>query len=260
MKAIRQAVVCARDRARVEAELTEVLGIEVSYHDPAIGFFGVENAVMPVGTTFLEVVSPVRDDATAARFLVRRGGDAGYMVLFQTDDLSDDRARFERLGIRSVWSIDLDEISASHLHPNDTGGAIVSVDEPRPKESWKWAGPGWEGKVRPERVKRVAAIELAGRDARALALKWAGMLGVGMAEVGAGAFHLALDGSSVRVVTAHEGEREGLVAIDLEVADEGRIIESANGRALPVHQDPDGVPSVVIAGTRFRMIRTSDAR
>ena len=34
---------------------------------------------MPVGDTFLEVVSPIDPKATAERYLARRGGDGGYM-------------------------------------------------------------------------------------------------------------------------------------------------------------------------------------
>lgn len=254
MKTIRQAVVCATNRARVEEELTAVFGLEVSYHDPAIGYFGVENAVLPVGATFVEVVSPVQRDATAARFLSRRGGDAGYMVLFQTGDLAADRARFERLGLRSVWSIDLEDISATHLHPQDTGGAIVSVDEPRPPGSWRWAGPGWQDKVRTDVVERVVAVELASRDPRALASRWAEMLGLSATETSSGVFRIALDASEVRVVTTREGEGEGLVAIDLRARDAGRARDAAVRRSLPVQEGPDGVPAIVIAGTRFRLV------
>ncbi len=63
-------------QAAVEA-LIDVLGIEVAYADPGVGAFGLVNAVMPIGETHLEVVSPVRDDAAVKRWIARRGGDAG---------------------------------------------------------------------------------------------------------------------------------------------------------------------------------------
>ena len=63
------------------------------FRDPGVAVFGLENAVFPIGETFLEVVSPVRDDATAKRWIAKRGGDAGYMVIVQCDDLADARAR-----------------------------------------------------------------------------------------------------------------------------------------------------------------------
>ncbi len=99
---------------------------------------------MPVGDTFLEVVSPKQEGTTAGRFLERQGGDAGYMVILQTDESMDDfRRRMQRLGVRVVWTADHDDIRGTHLHPKDVGGAILSVDWASPAESWRWAGPEW---------------------------------------------------------------------------------------------------------------------
>src|SRR5205814_906057 len=83
----------------------------------------LHNAVMPVGQTFLEVVSPVREGTTAGRLLDRRGGDGGYMVILQTADLRADRTRLAALGVRIVWQVELDDIATVHLHPRDLGGA-----------------------------------------------------------------------------------------------------------------------------------------
>ena len=78
---LRQVVIAARDLETTVAHLTAVFGIEVSYRDPGVAEFGLVNAVMPIGDTFLEVISPVADRAPARRFLDRRGGDGGYMPL-----------------------------------------------------------------------------------------------------------------------------------------------------------------------------------
>jgi hypothetical protein len=37
------------------------------------------------------------------------------------------RGRAAAFGVRIVWSIDTDDISAGHLHPTDLGGTIVSI-------------------------------------------------------------------------------------------------------------------------------------
>ena len=68
------------------------------------------------------------------------GGDGGYMAIFQVDDFAAARERVTRLGVRIAWEIELEDISAMHLHPADVPGAIVSLDEPRPPASWRWAG------------------------------------------------------------------------------------------------------------------------
>ena len=80
---LRQIALAAGDLDAVTSVLCDVLGIGAPFHDPGVGVFGLENAVFAIGDTFLEVVSPVRDDATAKRWIAKRGGDAGYMVIVQ---------------------------------------------------------------------------------------------------------------------------------------------------------------------------------
>src|SRR5437660_1782400 len=140
---LRQTVLVARDLDAVVGDLTAVLGIEVGFNDPLVREFGLRNAVMPIGDTFLEVVSPIDPKATAQRYLERRRGDGGYMLIVQCDDLDADRRRVADLGVRTVWKHDLPQIRGTHLHPKDTGGALLSLDDANPAESWHWAGPEW---------------------------------------------------------------------------------------------------------------------
>src|SRR5262245_31647037 len=145
---LRQVALVAKELEPVVDDLCAVLGVDVSFRDPGVEVYGLRNAVMPIGDTFLEVVSPVRDDATAARYLERRGGDGGYMVMVQSDDLDADCERLDKLGVRIVWGIDLDDIRGRHLHPRDVGGAILSLDTPVPASAWRWAGPEWQQKMK----------------------------------------------------------------------------------------------------------------
>ena len=62
---IRQLVLVSEDRDSVVNELCSLFQIEVAFYDPGIIHFGLENAVLPVGDTFLEVVSPVKENTTA---------------------------------------------------------------------------------------------------------------------------------------------------------------------------------------------------
>jgi hypothetical protein len=81
--------------------------------------------VFALGDTFLEVVSPVREDAAAARLIERRGGDCGYMLMFQVEDFAGARERAGAHGIREVFEVTLPDIEEVHLHPADMRGAIV---------------------------------------------------------------------------------------------------------------------------------------
>ena len=82
---LRQICLVARELEPVIEDLTDVLGINQCYVDPGVGIFGLENALMPVGRNFLEVVAPIQEGTAAGRYLDRRGGNGGYMVITQAD-------------------------------------------------------------------------------------------------------------------------------------------------------------------------------
>ncbi|MFP6605806.1 MAG: hypothetical protein VCC19_04465, partial [Myxococcota bacterium] len=103
---LRQIALVAENLAPVEAELIDVLGIEVCFRDPGVGHFGLENALFPIGNQLLEVVAPTQEQTAGGRYLERRGGDGGYMVITQCNDHAPRRARVEALGIRLVAKLD----------------------------------------------------------------------------------------------------------------------------------------------------------
>ena len=171
MPRLRQAVLAARDLDAAVDELRAALPLGEPYADPGVGLFGLRNAVMPLGDTFVEVVSPVQDATAAGRFLDRRGAGA-YMAMFQVEDLAGARARAAALSVREVWAIELDDISAVHLHPGDIGAAIVSLDQPVPPRSWRWAGP-WQ----PRGELHTTGLTLSARDPEGLGARWSEVLG-----------------------------------------------------------------------------------
>lgn len=210
MTRLRQIVVAARELEPAVAELRAHLPLGEPFADPGVGFFGLRNAVMALGDCFVEVVSPVRDGTTAGRFL-DRFGDGPYMLLFQVDDLAHARARAASLGIREVWSIELPDISAAHLHPADVGGAIVSLDQPVPPQSWRWGGPGWVPTV----AGGTAGVTMVARDPEGLKERWRSVLGGDLAGVGFEA-----------------GDRDAIAAfkVDLGPARRGEELQLAGAR------------------------------
>src|SRR3954451_16786042 len=149
---LRQVVLVARELDEFAGELRAELALGEPFADPGVGEFGLANAVFALGDQFVEVIAPKQDGTAAGRWLERHGGDGGYMLIFQLDDLAAARARVKDMGIRVVWQADLHEISGTHLHPADTRGALVSLDAARPAASWRWGGPGWEDRAAPGRV------------------------------------------------------------------------------------------------------------
>ena len=86
---LRQVCLVAHQLKPAIDELCSVLGIEACYVDPGVGRFGLENKLMAIGTNFLEVVAPVEDHTAAGRFLDKRGGNGGYILVCQVDSASD---------------------------------------------------------------------------------------------------------------------------------------------------------------------------
>jgi len=246
---IRQFVIVARDLDRVVADLTAVLGIEVGFNDPTIKEFGLRNAVMPVGDTFLEVVSPIDPKATAERYLARRGGDGGYMLIVHCDDLDADRARLTSIGVRTVWKADLPQIRGTHLHPKDTGGTLLSLDDATPPDSWHWAGPKWREHVRRRVVDSIIAAELQSEDPAALARRWSEILDRPAREKGAGRFEIALDGTRLSFAPDADGRGEGLAGFEVRAIDRAAALETARQRGCTVAGD-----RITIAGIHVDLV------
>ena len=245
---LRQIALVAGKLTPVVDDLRAVLGIDVGFNDPGVRMFGLENAVMPVGDTFLEVVSPVEEGTTAGRYLERRGGDGGYMVMIQTDDFRADRARLDALGVRIVWSAELDDISGMHLHPRDVGGAILSLDQPLPPESWRWGGPEWKEHVRRESVSEIATAEIQSDDPERLAHRWGDVLAREARKSGAG-WEIRLDRGALRFVRATDGRGEGLGGFDVAVANRERVLAAARSRGITRRGD-----TIEVAGVRVKLV------
>ena len=210
---LRQAVVAAADRAAVVAAWRRELGLGRPFADPGVELFGLHNAVVPVGDAFLEVVSPLvpGGGCPAERYMAARGGDCGYMAIFQVADMDAARAHLAVLGLRTVFTADLDDVRCTHVHPADLGAAIVSLDEATPPGSWRWAGPAWADEVRTGVVTGLAGIRLTGPDPAALLARWSAALAV---EPDGAVLRLP-DGTQVEVA---EGPDERLAGIDLRAA------------------------------------------
>ncbi len=177
---IRQLVFASHEQDDID-RLRHILDLGEAFVDPGVKVFGLTNGVFALGDQFLEVVVPIADNTAAGRFLDRSNGRGGYMAIFQTDDLSGVRARADAANIRRVWDIDVDDISASHLHPADIGAAIVSIDEARPPASWRWGGPDWQAHAKPGAIRHA---ELSAVNPQSLATRWASVLGVEAQSLG----------------------------------------------------------------------------
>lgn len=232
---LRQIALVAEKLAPVEEALTDVLGIAACYRDPGVAHFGLENVLMPIGNQLLEVVAPVRENTAGGRYLERRGGDGGYMVIHQCDDHAPRRARVEELGIRIVHQFETPRFRNLQLHPRDTGGSFFEIDEvlgPHahdPDGPWEPGGPDWKSYRRLDRVTGIAAAELQCDDPGAVAARWGEIAEIPVTERD-GHPTLVLDNAALRFVPCTDGRPEGLGGIDLATSDRAAILAAAAAR------------------------------
>jgi hypothetical protein len=253
---LRQIALVARELVPAVDELRDVLGIEVCYNDPGVRRFGLENALLPVGNEFIEVVAPVEEGTAGGRYLERRGGDGGYMVITQCDDHGPRRERVRELGIRLVADSDREDYRLMQLHPRDTGGSFLEIDEQRgerahePDGPWEPAGgAGWGAAKRTDRVAGIVGAEVQCDDPRAVAERWASIVELPAREAGAGTFEIALANAAIRFVPCSDGRPEGLGGIDVRATDRAAVIEAAKRRG-----SDRGADEVYVVGMRVRLV------
>ena len=222
-------------------DLCELFNFEVAFNDPGVAHFGLENAVIPIGTDFLEVVSPVEENTTAGRYLNKRGGDGGYMIIIQVDKFEDSQKLVNEYNIKTVWETDLPKAKAMHLHPKQMGGAILSLDWMEPKESWKWAGPNWEKNISGP-IKGIDGVEIQSDDPELMLNTWLRVLG------GVERDHenkILLDNTWIKFSQATDGRGPGISAFSLKAENSNEIIERAQNLGFMVDD------KITIGGVKF---------
>src|SRR5258708_540009 len=253
---LRQICLVAEKLAPVIADFKAVLGLEVCFKDPEVAVFGLENPLMPVGSNFIEVVAPVKENTAAGRYLKRRNGDGGYMVICQCDTHATQLARKERaaaLNIRVAWEHESKAFHALQLHPADTGGTFFEIDwdaKGEPEGTWMPAGGSGWAIARPARsVRAYTPRAMKAAAPRGLADRWRKIAQVPLRTDSRGRLELPLDNASIRFVESTDGRGEGLGGIDVVVADRKHLLNAAASRGLRVSGD-----HVTICGTHFYLV------
>jgi len=238
---LRQVALIARDTDKISAAFDAVLGMKVGYRDPGVGVFGLTNVVMPCGGEFVEVVAPFRDDASGARYLARRGGDAGYMVILQDADALAHRERLAADGVR-VIATDGGRAGGyrfTHFHPGDCAGVLMSIDSvvgdadwEQPMSAWPPAGPAWLNHPA-DHALGVSAVTIQSPDPLGACERWSFLLGRHASMLDDG-FQISLERGAIRFVNPVDADGTGVVGLDIEVRDGHAALERARAAGLPV--------------------------
>jgi hypothetical protein len=167
------------------------------------------------------------------------------MLILQTDDLPRDRARVDKLGVRIVWEANHPDVSAMHLHPKDIGAAIVSIDQPIPPESWRWAGPDWQRHIIKSGAQRVTSTTIASQDPTAMAQRYATVLGTSEPIAAAHGQRIDIQQGVLNFVAAKSAviSRFGIKMPNVQAA-----LNTARQQGLAVSGN-----AVTICGTQFEL-------
>ncbi|ACU53075.1 methylmalonyl-CoA epimerase [Acidimicrobium ferrooxidans DSM 10331] len=110
----------------------EALGARLA-HREHVDSDGIEEVMLAVGPSFIQLVAPTREDSPVARFLARRGPGIHHLAL-RVQSCRDALEEARRQGFDPI-----DEVprrgsrgtTVAFVHPRSTGGVLIEfVEEP----------------------------------------------------------------------------------------------------------------------------------
>jgi hypothetical protein len=249
---LRQICLVARELEPVVADLRTILGLEVCYRDSGVAKYGLVNALLPIGTSFLEVVAPVEPSTAAGRFLDRSGGHGGYMAIFDCSDPERRRRHAEALGIRVANVIEYADYLGVQLHPRDCRAAMIELNHTRGGDdlagAYHPAGPDWRAAVRTDQARALVETEIETPEPEALARHWGGILELPVRVGERDPTIVPAHGGVIRYVAAPDARTECLGGLRIAVADVARASEAAARRGYKLEGN-----SFHLAGVHFRL-------
>ena len=247
---LRQICLVAPRLEPVIADVAGIMGLAVCYRDGNVEKYGLVNALLPVDTILLEVVSPFREGTAAGRFIEKTGGRGGYMAIFCCDD-PDARAKAANaIGVRTANVITHAPYHGVQLHPRDCRAAFIEFNHTDGSDdvlgAYPPAGPDWQKFIRRDVTVALTGVEMQSPDPAGLAEHWGRILGGPVSRGQSGAVELKLPNASFRFV---KGDAEIMAGLDFRVADVDDVCEAARARGYDISGN-----EFLLGGVVFRLI------
>ena len=235
---LRQLVIATSEIDPLADSICDLFELRRTFSDPELIIFGLKNVLIPLGDTFLELVTPVKDNTAAERFLKKRDSDGGYMVIVDSLDLDKERKRLKTVELDIVWhenrKTDGIQGQALHLHPKQVGGAILSIDNMKPASSWLWAGMNWEKDINKSLVSHFSGVNICSPDPDNLLCNWERALGRKRAANGTS---IDLSGSSINFVINTQSQSEHISAFQIHTGKRLEIEKRAASRGVFINNN-----------------------
>jgi len=246
---LRQICLVAPQLEPVIADIAEIMGLSVCYRDGNVAKYGLVNALLPVDTIILEVVSPFREGTAAGRFLDKTAGRGGYMAIFCCDDPDAYGKRANEIGVRTANMITHAPYHGVQLHPRDCRAAFIEFNHTEGSDDvlgpYPPAGPDWQKSIRKDVTQALTGVELQSADPQGLAEHWGRIIGVAVSKNDNGAPELKLPNASFRFV---KGDSEIMSGLTFKVVEVGKVRDAARNKGLDVASD-----EFLLGGVMFRL-------
>ena len=235
---LRQLVIATSEIDLLADSICDLFELKRTFSDPELIVFGLQNVLIPLGDTFLELVTPVEENTSAERFLMKRRGDGGYMVIVDSVDLEKERKRLENAKMDIVWYENRrsDDIHGQslHLHPKQVGGAILSIDNMNPPSSWLWAGTEWEKDINKSLVSHLSGVNICSPNPDKLLSNWEKALG---RKRSIGSNSINLSGSSINFVMNNNSRSAHISAFKIHTAKRLELEKRAASRGILINNN-----------------------
>jgi hypothetical protein len=247
---LRQICLVAPHLQPLVGDIADIMGLDVCYRDGNVAKYGLENALLPVDTTLLEVVAPLMPGTAAGRFLDKTGGHGGYMAIFSCDDPDERGRNATALGVRVANVVDHAPYHGVQLHPRDCRAAFIEFNHTEGSDDilgpYPPAGPDWQRSIRTDVTRALAAVEMQSADPHDLARHWSRIIGIAASRSPSGDAEIALVNCTFRFV---RGAREAMTGLTFRVADAALMATAASAKGYAVADR-----SFLLGGVNFRVV------
>lgn len=231
----RQVCLVAPALEPVAGDLSFILGLDICFRDPAVGVYGLENALWSVGDMFIEIVAPMKAGTAAGRFLDRSRGHGGYMAIFDCDHPNSRGAACNAMGVSTAVAYTHGALTGVQLHPRDCRAAMIEFNHTEGGDAdsalYAPAGPDWRRHVRKDQTQRIVAIDVETPDPAGLAAHWSRIAATPVTKAADGTPSLQFAEAAVRFVPAAPGAPECIGALTVQCVDPAAVLQRAASRA-----------------------------
>lgn len=92
---------------------------------------GVKVALIPVGDLYLELLEPLNDESTIAKFITEKG-EGLHHIAFAVEDIEESMREYRKKGFRFLYEKPAEGKFGSKvnfMHPKDTGRVLIELTQ-----------------------------------------------------------------------------------------------------------------------------------